>query len=168
MLPHTCSYVLCSRTLAPACLLLHTLLPHACSYTLCSHMLAPTHYAPACLLLHAMLLHACSYMLCSRTLAPTCYAPACLLLHAMLPHACSYTLCSHMLAPTKLMPTPCRRRGVPKARKNLVNNIKQDGFFKVRLECPKMERLETAQIGRNYFVSSQNRTAVFYMHQKGR
>jgi hypothetical protein len=50
----------------------------------------------------------------------------------------------------------------------LINNIKQDGFFKVRLECPKMERLETAQIGRNYFVSSQNRTAVFYMHQKGR
>jgi hypothetical protein len=49
-----------------------------------------------------------------------------------------------------------------------INNIKQDGFFKVRLECPKMERLETAQIGRNYFVSSQNRTAVFYMHQKGR
>jgi hypothetical protein len=50
----------------------------------------------------------------------------------------------------------------------IINNIKQDGFFKVRLECPKMERLETAQIGRNYFVSSQNRTAVFYSRPQPR
>jgi hypothetical protein len=144
-------------------LCLPTLPTHLCPPTLPTHLCLPTYAYPHCLPSYAypQCLPTYAYSQCLPTYAYPQYLPT----YAYPQYLPTY---AYSLMPTHAYAYPRRRRVVPKARNNLVNNIKQDGFFKVRLECPKMERLETAQIGRNYFVSSQNRTAVFYMYQKGR
>jgi hypothetical protein len=48
--------------------------------------------------------------------------------------------------PTHAYAYPRRRRVVPKARNNLVNNIKQDAFFMVSLEWPNLANLKSEYI----------------------
>jgi hypothetical protein len=68
-----------------------------------------------------------------------------LCLHTMLYPLC-FTHYAYPLMPTHAYAYPRHRRVVPKARNNLVNNIKQDTFFMVSLEWPNLANLKSEYI----------------------
>jgi hypothetical protein len=80
--------------------------------------------------------------------------------------------------PTHAYAYPRRRRVVPKARNNLVNDIKHDAFFMVSLEWPNLANLKSENILAYYpnrleilcklTKLSQKRTAVFYSRPQPR
>jgi hypothetical protein len=105
---------------------------HLCLPTIPTHLCLPT-----------MPIHLCLPTIPTHLCLPT--IPIHLCLPTIPTHLCLPTIPTHLCLPM-LMPTPHRRRSVPKARKNLVNNIKQDAFFMVSLEWPNLANLKSEYI----------------------